>query len=204
MRSLNFIKISLILFSLVFGLVSCNESMDYKNYFNHFSQFNENSFLEVESNGYVYQLQYRPKEYQSVNELKMDPSICSSKIKEEMNKFGNGLDFCLRISSSIHEDVLEKNLSDQSGYYDRIAKLNMDFPQVIAGIDNKDTLLCQFHHFERAYKVQPFIQVLFSLNGNEEALPNKIVFNDVIFNDGNTIEFNEFKMYYDQLPKLKI
>ncbi|MFT6111453.1 MAG: hypothetical protein ACJAXV_000222 [Bacteroidia bacterium] len=186
------------------SFTSCGNKLDFKSYFDFYNQFQEGSYMEVLDNGYIYQLQYRPKEYLSINELKTNPKINSSLIRKEMNEYAEGLNFCLRIASEKHEDVLEKNTSAKSEYYERIGKLNADFPYNVAGVNETDTMLCQFHHYERTYKVQPFVQVLFSLNGDMQTMPDKVIFDDIIFNGGKRIEFTEIIKYLNQLPKLNI
>lgn len=185
-------------------LSSCINKLGHKDYFNFFNQFKETSFIEVKKNGFVYQLQARPAEYLAVNELKTSNSISSQAIQSEVDRFDNGMNFCIRISSEINEDVLSKKMKNEGEYFERIAKLNTDFPYVVSGLINQDTVHCQFHHFERAYKLQPFIQVLFNLNTKGNKIPNKIIFEDVIFNNGEIIEFLNFNDYYTSLPKLNI
>jgi hypothetical protein len=198
-------KNNLLLISLVIGLSSCHKTLDYKEYFNYYNQFSAESFIEFEENGFNYKLQYRPKEFMAINDLKSDPKINAALITKVSSEYDNGYSFCLRISSTKNEDVLEKNTQSKTEYFDRIGRLNADFPYAIVGVNGVDTIRCQFHHYERTYKVQPFVQILFSLNPMKSAeIPEKVVFQDIIFNNGLIIEFKDFKTYYNQLPKLKI
>jgi len=198
-------NVKIVIVSACLGMfISCGNALGYKEYFNYFNQFQEGSYIEVQDQGFIYQLQYRPKEYMSVNELKTNPEISSGLIKKEMDGYSEGLNFCLRISSEVHEDVLEKNTTDKSEYYERIGKLNADFPYTVAGISGEDTILCQFHHYERTYRVRPFVQVLFSLNGTKDQMPDKLIFDDIIFNEGKRIEFTNIIKHQNQLPKLNI
>ncbi|PCJ66673.1 MAG: hypothetical protein COA58_04230 [Bacteroidetes bacterium] len=197
-------KAKFIILTALLFLFGCSRGWDYKDYFNFYNQFEEPSYVEIESNGFIYQLQYRPKEFLAINELKTDPAINNKLIESELTKYDEGLNYCLRISSTENVDVLTQNLPNDGEYYTRIGKLNVDFPYLISGINDADTIRCQFHHFERAYKIQPFIQVLFSLNATDENRPNTIQFEDIIFNDGRLIEFKNLENYYTQLPELNL
>ncbi|PCJ64356.1 MAG: hypothetical protein COA58_13460 [Bacteroidetes bacterium] len=185
-------------------MASCSSGIGYKEYFNFFNQFDEGSSMVFVDGDITYSLQFRPAEFLALNHIKSDSEINADKISKTISDYEQGLNFCLRISSVKNEDILDLNTKDKGEYYGRIAMLNVDFPRLIAGISKKDTMRCQIHHYERTYKVQPFVQVLFNIKSNKENLPENVVFYDDIFNEGKKIEFKNFKEYYSNLPKLNI
>jgi len=111
--------------------------------------------------------------------------------------------YCLRIGlEETNKDVMKYNLLDESEYYHRIELLNSAFSQLTWGLSGEDTIYTGFHHFERAYKLRPFIQVMFSMSDQQDRNPDKIVFDDFIFNQGEAIVFENMNQYNNRLPKL--
>lgn len=194
----NFILILLISSSIV----GCGDRMEPIEYFNYFNNFNEGSFIEHSENGFIYQLQLRSPEFMAINELKGTDAQDFSDVSSISKDFEEGQNFCLRIKSEKHEDVMRKNLTSEEGYYKRIEMLSTYFPLMVTGMSGTDSIPCQFHHFERTYTVRPFVQVLFTLKENQDL--EKIIFTDAIFNSGNSIELDHIKTYIEELPKLKL
>jgi hypothetical protein len=188
---------------IVVLLCSCGTGLPKNEYFNYFNGFMEGSYIEVKQGEYIYQLQVRPAEYMALNENKTSNTLSSSEIEESISEYEEDLDFCLRISSTKHEDVLEKGNLSPTDYYKRIELLTTSFPLMIAGTTQTDTIYPSLHHFERAYKIRPFIQVLFTLSKGSP-MPEDILFEDFIFQDGVQIKFKDFQDYYKNLPKLKL
>ena len=187
-----------------FILTGCSEKLSYRDFFRYFNTFQKGSFIENSENGFKYQLQYRPSDFLALSHLRGSNDISGSKIENTKKEFEDGLTFCLRIATDSSEDVLKKNTFESNEYFARIAALNIDFPYLILGVKDQDTFTCQFHHFERTYKIQPFIQVLFNIATPDKKVPDKILFKDDIFNEGRIIEFPNFKDYMNHLPDLDL
>ncbi|MBO6517285.1 MAG: hypothetical protein JJ975_12110 [Bacteroidia bacterium] len=185
---------------------SCQrQDMTATEYFNHFNSFQSESYIEKSENGVRYKLQYRPKDFQAINALKGSGLIDRETVDNQMDSFADAQLYCLRIEvDSSGEDILKHNLTDQADYFRRLELLNNAFPRMTWGMSGRDTIYTGFHHFERTYKLRPFVQVLFSLNGNESQNPDEIVFEDYIFNNGTEIKFEELNQYHNRLPKLKL
>jgi hypothetical protein len=200
-----FIKSShrMLWFSALLFCFGCKETLSKKEYYQYFSKYEKSSYLEVENNGYVYQLQFRPPEFMALNDLKSGKDFSKNTIQQKIEEYTSGNSFCLRIQETEPSDVLRSRV-DQNGYYQRIAALNSDFPYLIKGVsDQSDSLSCQFHLFERNYKVTPFVQVLFSLP-NESGALEEVLFKDIIFNNGEEIRFSSFSNYKNSLPQLQL
>ena len=180
----------------------CTNGIPPIDYFNYFNSYSEGSYIQQSQNGFVYQLQHRSAEFMALNELKGDGTMDFSEVSSLRKKYAEGENFCLRIKSEQHEDVMRKNLQSEDGYFKRIEMLSTYFPLMVAGISGTDTIPCQFHHFERTYTVQPFIQVLFSLEDGHSV--DKIIFTDAIFNNGETIALEHITTYIEELPILKL
>ncbi len=187
-----------------FTLSSCAEKLDNSAFFRFFNTFQSGSYIEKKENGFKYQLQYRPTDFLAITHLRGKEELSGAEIETAKKEFADGLTFCLRVAADSNEDVLKKNTFSTEEYYQRIAALNMEFPYLVLGVNDQDTFTCQFHHFERTYNVQPFIQVLFNLSIPENKVPDKILFKDEIFNEGIVIEFSNFKEYQKHLPMLDL
>lgn len=196
--------LSVALFAVSFA--SCRQKMQATSYFNHFNSFQEGSYVEVENNNIVYQLQKRPKEFQALNALKGTGQIEEATVNPQIDSFGDDNLYCLRIKlKKGNEDLLRYNLSEENEYYQRVELLSAQFGTMTYGVtNNRDTVYTGFHHFERAYQMRPFIQVLFSLSNKEGGNPDQIVFDDFVFNQGEAIVFDQLINYNKQLPKLAI
>jgi len=199
-----FRRLFLILSVLICFLSSCFDDLDNKEYFNFYNSFEEASYIEIVKGDFIYQLQYRPPEFLALNSLKSNKTISDSELSDEIDKYNQGLNFCLRIKSIRDEDALEANTASRAEYYQRIGQLTSEFQNSIIGVNKTDTIRCQFHLYEPSYKIHPFVQVLFSLNGSKEELPSEIVHLDNIFNKNELIRFNNFINYQESLPDLDI
>lgn len=181
---------------------SCNRGISPIEYFNYFNGYDEGSYIQTTQNGFVYQLQHRSPEFMALNELKGTDIQDFDEVSSMSKKYSEGQNFCLRIKSEQHEDVMRTELNSEAEYYQRIEMLSTYFPLMVTGISGTDSIPCEFHHFERTYTVQPFIQILFSLKQGQEL--ERIIFNDAIFNNGQTIELENINTYKEGLPTLKL
>ena len=190
---------------LIAGLTitGCSTKLSPTDYFNEFNSFQSASYIESNHNGVTYKLQYRPVEFQALNALKGTGNVNADAIQTQIDSFADRQLYCLRIQvDSADEDILRHNLSDEGEYYHRLELLNNKFGVMTWGLSGQDTVHTGFHHFERTYKIRPFVQVLFSLNDKDGNMPDKLVFEDYIFNHGEPIVFQNIRAYNNRLPKL--
>lgn len=192
-------------FILLSGMLSaCNSGWDKAKYYNYYSQFKPGSYIKIEREGLQYLLQYRPPGFMALNELKGSGDITQSAFKETLKNYTGGYHFCLRLMTLDTGQVLEHNIRYQGEYYNRIAILNGEFSSLIKGVvEEDDTLYTEFHHYERAYDLRPFEQVLFTISKKEGRLPREIVFDDRIFT-GSRVVFQDFKNHLFNQPQLNL
>lgn len=197
------VKLSAIVSLLFLLLSACEEKLAPVEYFNYFNSYAEGSYVEYSKNGFIYQLQHRSPDFMALNDLKGSSKVNEfSQVSELRKEYEEGQNFCLRIKSDEHENVLRKDLSSEENYFQRIEMLTTHFPLMLTGVGSTDSIPCQFHHFERTYTIRPFVQVLFTLKEGEKI--EKIIFKDDIFNNGEKIELEHINTYIQGLPKLKL
>ena len=190
-------------FLTIFCASGCGKTLEYKEYFSFYNQFEQGSFVEFMDSNCLYKLQYRPVEYMALSDLRSKRELITTEnIDSIQNELaGSGYNFCIRIFSKDDSPILDE--ADVS-YYQNISQLTSDFPLLVYGLTaTGDTAYCRFSHFERSYNLQPFVQILFNLHSDNATEINSVNFTDEIFNQGSLIEF-EINRYIKNLPKLKI
>jgi hypothetical protein len=195
---------SLILLCLCIALSSCDNGKNHTEYFNYYNSFEEGSFIQVENKGLIYKLQYRNPELLALIAMRGEKSIDKKKFQEIKEDYQEGSSFSIRIFSKSNGLILDRTTVGSDEYYKRIEMLNTEFPNLVVGVNANDTSYCQFHHFERTYNVQPFVQVLFNIPNSNGKDFDQLLFQDLIFNDGEIVVFPDFKNYKNHLPKLKL
>lgn len=184
-------------------LLSCKHGVNLDVYYSSYVSFAKNTYLTKEVGNHIYMLQYRPKEFLALVDLKgTEEYLTQNRLNKAAKNYANDNHFCLRIMTKDSSDVL-LNDTDESGFYNRIGLLNADLNQMIIGIDNNDTAFVSFHHFERTYKLQPYVQILFSLS-KTQSFPNTILYKDEIFENGSFVIFEDCKKLYDEQLRLAL
>ncbi|MBI1308194.1 MAG: hypothetical protein GC181_16450 [Bacteroidetes bacterium] len=186
-------------------LSGCRKSLTPTEYFNFYNTFQPESFLECDSKDLVYKLQHRPSQFQALNFLKGSGDISKETVTKLSDSAGDDRLYCLRIElKNKEDDILRYKAEEDADYYNRIELLTAEFPFLIQGIVGEDTLGVALHHFERAYKLRPFINITFSMAGSSDELPDKILFHDWVFQNGEIIEFDHVNTLKRNQPKLSI
>lgn len=190
------VKLTLIALFTV-ALSSCTKTLDKPEYYNYFNAFQEGSYIELVDNDFVYQLQHRPAKFRALVELRKEEHF--DKLDSVAEEYSQSSQYVIRISHKDDPDILGANIQD-AAFFKRIELLSSKFPMMVDFEFSNDTLPPSFHHFERSYKLRPFVQVLFDQRSLEN--PNSIAFHDYIFQNGKTIRFEGINTLISSHPKL--
>lgn len=155
---------------------------------------NDNGFVKVEQmNGVVFSLQYRPVDYDCIQQLGYDK--LTSDLLDKCKQESSGVyQFVLRIGSEDHKsDPLTLHITSENEYYNRLSYYNgEDMKEDLLLIQGNDTMTCVFTHFERSFHMSQYNQVLISFQrkmGKENDKDDLVLLlNERIYNIG-TIKF---------------
>lgn len=134
------------------------------------------------------QVQYRPIDYQVLNELDLD-LINADTFKTQISLNQGTQFFLLRIGTKDNNsDPLRINLQNEDQYQQRISYLISSVKDDVKLIDGKDTLNCKMHHYERSYHLSNFHNILLLFDNpveqNVEIKDKTIIFNERMLETG--------------------
>ena len=146
--------VSLVIFSFI-----SNRKLTPENYFNWFNSSQCTVSSWKQSDFMIMNLNYRTNEYMALSELNGE-TVSEVNFKAALKNYNCCEHFLLKIfaSDTISEALSYKIINEQE-YYERIRFLSSDFGSKVVLVDGSDTLPCTFHHFERTYKMKPYISV---------------------------------------------
>jgi hypothetical protein len=150
-------------------------------------------------------LNYRTNEFMALSELNGE-EVDAQKLDKALKNYACCEHFLLRIfSNDTISEALSYKIINEQEYYERIRFLSSDFGSKTYLIDGKDTLSCTFHHFERTYKMKPYISLNLIYEKKSTNRYNKmtLVIEPTIFNS-SVIRFDLNESMLEKLPKLKI
>jgi hypothetical protein len=188
---------------------SCRRGLPPAQYLNWFNVENEVICQTVENGQMSYRLSFRSPETFALAEMKTD-EYSIKRYNDLMEEYNGHLYFLLELSDTTKQaDLLAKNIKPDLSPHDftsRIFYLSAEIKDDLELItSDNDTLVCEFSHFERNYKLSPHLRVMLGFEKPEKETfeIKKIRFYDRAFSQ-EIIEFN-FKLNYPKsLPKLKI
>lgn len=175
---------------------------DYFNWFN--SKICSVSKWE-KSDPMLFNVIYHSEDYMVLSELNGE-AINDEKVKTSRKNYKCCEHFLLKIfSDDTVSEALSYKISNEQQYYDRIQYLNAEFGSRTYLIHGKDTLKCTFYHFERTYKMRPYISMnlIYEKKNINKIEPMVLVIEPTIFNQ-KQIRINFEKNDLDQIPKLKL
>lgn len=172
---------------------SCKKPSLNRNEFIQFMSNPENGFIQtVKTNGINFKLQLIPSVLSS---LKAQANNNNEKDNEYYDYF------LMTISvDDFKEDVLKYNLESYNQFDYRVRYCASNLNNDLFIINDKDTLKCPIHHYERSYGLSSDAKILFGfpdLNLKSES-DVKVIFFDKIFDTGKKI----FVFKYDKISRI--
>lgn len=169
---------------------------------------NESKINRVKTvNDIEFHLAFNPKEHMALKEL--GPNASAKEIRKAISSYEELYYFTLRIKApNNQEELLKYQLNTRNEYTQRVNYLSFDIQKdVWIVVDNTDTIPCGISHFERAYNVTNFSDILLGfdkvqlnkLNPNWKEIT--VIYNDKLFNKGIQ-KFNFDKSLLEETPKL--
>jgi hypothetical protein len=133
-----------------------------------------------------YQVAFLPCDYLAYTELKNEDYTPQQFEQTKKNYEGMSY-FKLRIEVKEHTgELLKYALSSARQYNERISYMAFRMQQDLFLVQGKDTLYPGLYHFERAYDLAPFADVMLAFDNAKFHPENEftIVYNDRLFNKG--------------------
>ncbi|HYG53326.1 MAG TPA: hypothetical protein VD905_20650 [Flavobacteriales bacterium] len=163
---------------------------------------------EHRSEEMTFKVCYQPAEWLALKSLGYDAN--AEAISKEAENYQDLMYFTLRLQlNSAQTELLKYKSKDNREYQERVNyysfKVQKDIRIVV---DGKDTLPCNISHFERAFNVTNYADLMLGFSKEElnkvaqDWKTITIVFNDKIFGNG-TIAFQFERKQLSNTPKLK-
>lgn len=139
--------------------------------------------VEIEEQGYVFDLQYTPLEYLAIREFAHD-ELSKTAVTEYLPKIEGLQYFTLKIATANRaEDVLKHKLSEKNEYYHRIQYFSSVMQNDLTLLDGAETLHCKLFHYQRDYNIAPYQTFLIAFpNSSKNQAPESktLVYHDQV------------------------
>lgn len=191
--------VSLVIFSFI-----SNRKLTPENYFNWFNSSQCTVSSWKQSDFMIMNLNYRTNEYMALAELNGE-TVSDMNFEAALKNYKCCEHFLLKIfASDTTSEALSFKIINEQEYYERIRFLSSDFGSKVVLVDGSDTLPCTFHHFERTYKMKPYISVNLIFEKKRQ-IKNKmsLIIYPTPFNNSE-IKFEISGSMLSDIPKLKI
>ena len=153
-----------------------------------------------------YVLQYRPVDYVALQELRRAPNRSQQALDSVRNEVKALQYFSLRIIVPKGQtDVLNYNLPQPDGFYERLAYCTSEMQNDIYLDDGAVRRPCRLMHFERHYKLSPHADFLLAFDAVEPDVSSDktLIFDDHLFQNG-LIKITIEKSDLAAVPELKL
>jgi hypothetical protein len=173
----------------------------------HWIEDSSNGLKQVqEMGGYEFTAQFRPSEFQALQELR-DSIPDKTLLEKTTGNYKNTYYFIFKMATEDHDkDILKAGISSPNEYYGRlqyfISGLQNDF-KLAAG---KDTLACSLCNFERTYSVSPYSNFVLAFDRPKNDTGTKdlvLYYQDRVFGGGR-LSFRFDKKDLDHIPQIQL
>lgn len=156
-----------------------------------------------------YEIKYLPPEYMTLKSL--GPDATNTEIKQELTSYSDLLYFNLRIELEKEQtELLKYKVSGLSQYDQRVKYYSFNVQKDIwMVLDNKDSVVCSITHFERAFNVTNFSDIMIGFDKKSVTKLNSdwkkmvLVFNDKVFGNG-IVKFEFDRNQITNTPSLEL
>lgn len=140
--------------------------------------------VEKEIAGHLFQLQYKPSEYEV---LMQTPDVqLSKKSLSEYEENAGGLQFyTLTIVTADHREISSSGIADETEYEQRVMYAMSEMQYDFELIDGNDTLPCVFFHCERNFNISPENNILLGFDKSANTITDKtLIYTDRLLDCG--------------------
>ncbi len=165
----------------------------------------DNGFIRSEQiGGYELTVIHQPAELKAALELQ-DTIPTDAGFKQLLEVKKETMDFIFRIGSKDQKgDALEQGISNLAQYQDRLGYLASAIHHDFMLVNDKDTIPCILHHYERNFQMAHFHQVLLSFKRPENMSDEiRVIYNDRLLGTGK-VQFVFKKERINNIPEINI
>lgn len=203
MRIVRYLAIALLLFG-------CGrKKLDTQGYITWMSNKENGLMIEKKVNNFVFNLYYKPVQYEALQNLAGQP-VNEETYRKSLDDFRGMEYYTLRIGSADHQtDILKNGISSDAEYYGRIQYYSSSAQNDLKLVAGKDTFPCSIYHFERTYKMSSFNNLILAFQTRDSTdLPElkedrKLVYNDKVLGVGK-VEITISKEAINKIPQLSL
>lgn len=197
--------LSLVTISVVFFSFYSVKRLKPADYFKWFQAKDCPVSIWQQSDEMLFNLNYRSKEYMALTELNGE-EFTEEKFNTSLENYNCCDHFLLKIfAGDTISEALSYKIRQEGDYYERVRFLTTEFGSNTYLIDGDDTLNCTFSHFERTFKMRPYISMnlIFEKKKLTKDAKKILVIEPTIFNS-KELRFEIDKNTLSKLPELKL
>jgi len=157
--------------------------------------------LHKEVGAFQFQLQYKPHEYLAIRALRkteIEAAILQAKVSEmEDLQY-----FTFQLGKQDGSDVLKSNIGQSGDYSKNIEYLSFGLQKDLKLVEERDTLPCVLHHFERSYGITPAAKIVLAFPATSTIKNKTFIYEDSHFGIG-TIKMTISEQALANIPKIK-